>query len=52
MRDPWEQLRALPHVSDAQVAQLARWHAQNFTGARVPLVPLYNLIRRIEGQLP
>jgi hypothetical protein len=50
--DPWEQLRALAHVSDAQVAQLRRWHEQNLTGARVPLVQLYNLLRRLEGQMP
>jgi hypothetical protein len=50
--DPWQQLRALAHVSDAQVAQLRRWHEQNVTGARVALVPLYNLMRRIEGQTP
>jgi hypothetical protein len=50
--DPWEQLRALANVSDAQIAQLRRWHEQNVTGKRVPLVQLYNLLRRVEGQMP
>jgi hypothetical protein len=50
--DPWDQLRALANVSDAQFTQLRRWHEQNVTGKRVPLVQLYNLLRRVEGQMP
>jgi hypothetical protein len=50
--DPWQQLRALAHVSDAQVGELRRSYERSLTGSHVALVPLYNLMRRIEGQTP
>jgi hypothetical protein len=48
---PWEYLHALAHLSSADLAQLERWHTRAFAGERVPLVRLYNLIRRIEMQV-
>lgn len=47
----WAYLDASAHVSAAELAQLRRWHTQAFSGARVPLVRLYNLIRRISRQI-
>jgi hypothetical protein len=49
--DPWEFLQASSHVSAPQVEQLRHWHTQACAGARVPLVRLYNLIQRIDGQI-
>jgi hypothetical protein len=49
--DPWQQLHGMAHVSDADLARLRHWHARALAGEGVPLLPLYNLIRRIEGQV-
>lgn len=48
---PWEYLHASAHISASELAQLRHWHTQAFAGARVPLVRLYNLIRRIDRQI-
>ena len=48
---PWEFLQASTHISAPELAQLRHWHTQAFAGARVPLVRLYNLIRRIDRQI-
>jgi hypothetical protein len=47
----WAYLDASAHVSAAELAQLRHWHTQAFSGARVPLVRLYNLLRRISRQI-
>jgi hypothetical protein len=49
---PWAYLHASAHLSEAELAQLRRWHTQALAGGRVPLVQLYNLIRRIGRQMP
>jgi hypothetical protein len=48
---PWEFLHASAQVDSSELAQLAHWHTQLLAGARVPLVRLYNLIRRIDRQI-
>lgn len=48
---PWEFLHASAHISALELAQLRHWHTQAFAGARLPLVRLYNLIRRIDRQI-
>jgi hypothetical protein len=48
---PWEFLHASAEVSTSELAQLRHWHTQVLVGARVPLVRLYNLIRRIDRQI-
>jgi hypothetical protein len=48
---PWEYLQASAHVSASELGQLRHWHTQAYSGARVPLVRLYNLIRRISRQI-
>jgi hypothetical protein len=49
---PWAYLHASAHLSEAELAQLRHWHTQALAGGRVPLVQLYNLIRRIGRQMP
>jgi hypothetical protein len=48
---PWEYLHTSAHISTSELAQLRHWHTQALAGARVPLVRLYNLIRRIDRQI-
>jgi len=48
---PWEFLHASSQVDSSELAQLQRWHTQTLAGARVPLVQLYNLIRRIDRRI-
>lgn len=48
---PWEFLQASVHITAVELAQLRHWHTQAASGARVPLVRLYNLIRRIDRQI-
>lgn len=47
----WEYLHASTHVSASELAQLQHWHTRVLSGARVPLVRLYNLIWRISRQI-
>jgi hypothetical protein len=47
----WEYLHASTHVSASELAQLRHWHTRALSGARVPLVRLYNLIWRISRQI-
>ena len=48
---PWAYLHAAAHLSSSDLAQLERWHTRAFAGERVPLVHLYNLLRRIDMQV-
>jgi hypothetical protein len=47
----WAYLHASTHVSASELAQLQHWHTRARSGARVPLVRLYNLIWRISRQI-
>jgi hypothetical protein len=48
---PWEWLENHPRLSRDEVRQLRLWYADAYSGRRVPLERLHNLIIRIEGQL-
>jgi len=48
---PWEWLEHHPRLARAQVQQLKDWYAQAYSGQRVPLTALHNLIVRTERQL-
>ncbi|MBS0578501.1 MAG: DUF4350 domain-containing protein [Proteobacteria bacterium] len=50
-QEPWQRLETHPRLARADIAQLRAWHEQAGTGAKVPLIPLRNLIVRIERQL-
>jgi hypothetical protein len=49
--EPWEYLEASSRIAAPDLAQLRGWDAQARAGRRVPLLALYNLILRIEGQV-
>jgi hypothetical protein len=46
----WEHLEGHPAVEMADVRQLQRWHADAKAARAVPLVPLHNLIVKIDRQ--
>ncbi len=48
---PWEWLEHHPRLARAEVQQLKDWYAQAYSGQRVPLTALHNLIVRTERQL-
>jgi hypothetical protein len=48
---PWEWLEHHPRLARADVQQLRDWYAQAYSGQRVPLAALHNLIVRTERQL-
>ena len=48
---PWEWLEHHPRLARADVQQLKDWYAQAYSGQRVPLTALHNLIVRTERQL-
>jgi Domain of unknown function (DUF4350) len=48
---PWSYLASSPRIAPADLEQLRRWHGQAWTGKRVPLVRLYNLVLRMERQI-
>jgi hypothetical protein len=49
--EPWEYLEASSRIAAPDLAQLRGWDVQARAGRRVPLIALYNLILRIEGQI-
>lgn len=49
-RWPWELLERQPRIAPADLTQLKSWYAQLST-SRVPLIPLHNLIVKIDRQL-
>jgi hypothetical protein len=46
----WELLEGYPGVTVAEVRQLQRWYADAKAARAVPLVPLHNLIVKIDRQ--
>ena len=50
-QEPWQRLATDPRLARADLEQLRAWHEQARSGAKVPLIPLRNLIVRIEGQM-
>lgn len=48
---PWEILERHPRIVRADLDQLKKWHADACAGRRVPLVPLHNLLVRIDRQI-
>ena len=48
---PWEWLENHPRLSAADVRQLRTWYAEAYSGRRIPLERLHNLIVRTERQL-
>ena len=47
----WEWLESNPRLAPADVAQLRAWYADAWSGRRVPLARLHNLIVRTEMQI-
>jgi hypothetical protein len=47
----WEWLESNPRLAPADVAQLREWYADAWSGRRVPLARLHNLIVRTEMQI-
>lgn len=45
---PWAYLERQPHVPAADLERLKRWYAAASASRRVPLIPLHNLLVRIE----
>jgi uncharacterized protein DUF4350 len=48
---PWEWLAGHPRLARADVEQLRAWYTRAYSGGRVPLPRLHNLILRTEKQL-
>ena len=48
---PWQLLEHNPRVARADVEQLREWYAAAYSGGRLPLGRLHNLMIRIERQL-
>ncbi|HYL04115.1 MAG TPA: DUF4350 domain-containing protein [Steroidobacteraceae bacterium] len=48
---PWELLESQPRLARADLEQLRTWYAAAYSGGRVPLVRLHNLMLRMERQL-
>ena len=48
---PWELLESHPRIARADFEQLRDWYTAAYSSQRVPLVPLHNLLVRIERQL-
>lgn len=48
---PWELLESHPRIARADLEQLRDWYAAAYSSRHVPVVPLHNLLIRIERQL-
>jgi len=48
---PWSYLERHSQVAPAEVRQLRRWYEDACASRRVPLLPLHNLLIRVDGQL-